>query len=327
MPTLLQQTRFALGELGIRPHKHLGQHFLIDADVVYQMVQAARLGPETAVLEIGPGLGVVSDVLVDACARLYLVELDSILADRLEQRFTKRDTVQVVTADFLRLDLSIFATFTTFATLAPLSSPAISAAPSPIHVVASLPYQVATPILFRLLEHRAQFPEATVMLQKEVAERICAAPGTKAYGVLSVLIQLYAEVETICLVGAQSFFPAPKVESQVIRLVFHPQPRVAVHDEKMFRRLVKGAFAQRRKTLRNALRTAGFSDLEDIAARLEIDLQRRGETLQLEEFAALANAVTASGLHSDKELNRSGTLQETDPDRPPKKAGSEGPVY
>ena len=315
MPTLLQQTRFALSELGIRPHKHLGQHFLIDADVVHQMVQAAQLGPETAVLEIGPGLGVVSDVLADVCGRLYLVEVDPTLADRLEQRFAKADTVAIMTADFLRLDLS---------TLAP---PSVSSAPSPIHVVASLPYQVATPIVFRLLEHRTQFPEATVMLQKEVAERICAAPGTKAYGVLSVLIQLYAEVETICLVEAQSFFPAPKVQSQVIRLVFHAEPRVAVHDEKMFRRLVKGAFGQRRKTLRNALRTAGFLDLEDTAAQLNIDLQRRGETLQLEEFAALANAITASGLHADKELHASDRLQERDPDRPPKKAASDDPVY
>jgi 16S rRNA (adenine1518-N6/adenine1519-N6)-dimethyltransferase len=312
VPTLLQQTRFALGELGIRPHKHLGQHFLIDADVVMQMVQAAQLGPETAVLEIGPGLGVVSDVLADACGRLYLVELDQILAGRLEQRFTKRDTVQVVTADFLRLDLSTFV------------RPSTSPAPTSIHVVASLPYQVATPILFRLLEHRTQFPEATVMLQKEVAERICAAPGTKAYGVLSVLIQLYAEVETICLVEAQSFFPAPKVQSQVIRLVFHTEPRVAVQNEKMFRRLVKGAFGQRRKTLRNALRTAGFSDLEDIAARLKIDLQRRGETLQLEEFAALANAISADGLH---DLDGRSTSQETGPDRNLKKAASEDPTY
>lgn len=311
MSTLLQQARFALGELGTRPQKHLGQHFLIDTDVVTQMVQAARLGPETVVLEIGPGLGVVSDVLVDACARLYLVELDPILARRLEQRFTKADTVQVITADFLRLDLST------------LSTPA---APSAIHVVASLPYQVATPILFRLLERRHQFPEATVMLQKEVAERVCAVPGTKAYGVLSVLIQLYAEVETVCPVGARSFFPAPKVESQVIRLVFHIEPRVAVQDEKMFQRLVKGAFGQRRKTLRNALRAAGFSGLEDIAARLKIDLQRRGETLQLEEFAALANAITRSGLHASHEFDGNGTLQETGPNREPKKAVSEGRV-
>jgi 16S rRNA (adenine1518-N6/adenine1519-N6)-dimethyltransferase len=192
--------------------------------------------------------------------------------------------------------------------------------------VASLPYQVATPILFRLLEHRQQFLEATVMLQKEVAERVCAVPGTKAYGVLSVLIQLYAEVETVCLVGAQSFFPAPKVESQVIRLVFHAQPRVTVHDEKMFQRLLKGAFGQRRKTLRNALRTAGFSDLEDIAAQHNIDLQRRGETLQHEEFAALANALTKSGFHAPHELDGNGTPQEIGPDRAPKKVASEGQV-
>lgn len=273
MPTLLQQTRFALSELGIRPHKHLGQHFLIDAEVIEQMVQAAQLRPAAAVLEIGPGLGVVSDVLGDIGVRLYLVELDRILAQRLAERFARFDNVQVLTADFLKLDL------------------AHAFSDAQICVVASLPYQAATPILFRLLDHRHQFPEATVMIQKEVAERVGAEPGTKAYGVLSVLIQLYATVETICTVGPQSFFPAPKVHSQVIRLVFQTTPRVALQDEHIFQRLVKAAFAQRRKTLRNALRTGGFPPLEDVAERLGIQLQRRGETLSLEEFAALANAI------------------------------------
>ena len=275
MPTLLQQTRFALGELGIRPHKQLGQHFLIDPEVIRQMVHAAQLSPDTAVLEIGPGLGVVSDVLADIGGPLYLVELDRVLAQRLEQRFARFNNVQVLTADFLKLDI------------------ASAFSDSPISVVASLPYQVATPILFRLLDHRHQFPEATVMIQKEVAQRVCAEPGTKAYGVLSVLIQLYATVETICTVGPHSFFPAPKVESQVIRLVFQPTPRVTLQDERVFQRVVKAAFAQRRKTLRNALRAGGFAPLEDLAAHLGIQLQRRGETLSLEEFAALANAIAA----------------------------------
>ena len=133
--------------------------------------------------------------------------------------------------------------------------------------------------------------QSDVLVDREVAERVGAEPGTKAYGVLSVLIQLYATVETICTVGPQSFFPAPKVHSQVIRLVFQPTPRVALQDERIFQRLVKAAFAQRRKTLRNALRTGGFPPLEDVAERLGIQLQRRGETLSLEEFVALANAI------------------------------------
>ena len=130
------------------------------------------------------------------------------------------------------------------------------------------------------------------MIQKEVAERLSAAPGTKAYGVPSVLTQLYATIETVCTVGPRSFFPAPKVESQIVRLVFQEAPRVAVQNEKAFRRVVKAAFAQRRKTLRNALRAAGYSDLDGASARTGIGLQRRGETLSLDEFATLINAFT-----------------------------------
>lgn len=273
MTTLLQQVRFTLGELGIRPHKRLGQHFLIDAAMVDRMIAAARIRADDVILEIGPGLGVLSDHLVDLAAHVYLVEVDRMLADRLRDRFAKDKRVHVLAADFLHLDLSV-----TF------REPTI-------HVVASLPYNVATPILFRLLEHRQRFSQATVMIQKEVAERLTAVPGTKAYGVPSVLTQLYATVETICTVGPRSFFPAPKVESQVIRLMFQEAPRVAVHDEKIFRRVVKAAFAQRRKTLRNTLRAAGFGDLDEVSAQVGISLQRRGETLSVKEFAILANEL------------------------------------
>ncbi len=271
---MLQQTRFTLRELNIRPHRRLGQHFLVDADIVRCMVQAAELPPDTAVLEIGPGLGVVSEALMESGVQLYLVEVDRVLAERLARRFACCDTVQVMAGDFLKLDVAHAFSHT------------------PIRVVASLPYQVATLILFRLLEHRTRFPEATVLLQKEVAERVGAGPGTKAYGALSVLMQLYAEVTPVCTVGPRSFFPVPKVHSQLIKMVFHAQPRSAVHDPAMFRRVVKAAFAQRRKTLRNALRAAGFSAPEGIAAQLRLDLRCRGETLGVEEFAALANAFS-----------------------------------
>ena len=274
MTSLLQQTRFALGELRMRPYKQFGQHFLIDASVVDRMIEAARISPRDRILEIGPGLGVLSDQLVDLAARLYLVELDRTLADRLRDRFDKNEQVQVITADFLALDLS-----STFPELR-------------IHVVASLPYNVATPILFRLLEHRQQFPEATVMIQKEVAERLTATPGTKAYGVPSVLIQLYTTVTTVCTVGPRSFFPAPKVDSQVIHLQFQAAPRVPIQDELSFRRVVKAAFAQRRKTLRNTLKAAGYQDLDAFEKRAGIDFHRRGETLSLEEFARLSDTLS-----------------------------------
>ena len=272
MPTLLQQARFVLGELGIRPHKRLGQHFLIDADVIQHTVTAAAIRPEDNVLEIGPGLGALSEILVKAAAQLILVEMDATLAERLAERFAHDEHVRIISADFLRLDMK-----ETFQEQS-------------IQVVASLPYNVATPILFRLLDHRTQFPQATVMLQREVAERITASPGTKAYGVLSVLIQLYATTKTVCSVGPGSFFPAPKVHSQVIQLIFQKDPRVEVADEGLFRHIVKAAFNQRRKTLRNALRGVGGADLEAIGRRTDIDLQRRGETLSLEEFARLTNS-------------------------------------
>lgn len=277
MPTLLQQTRFALDELGVRPHKQFGQHFLIDATVLDQMIAAAHLGPTDTILEIGPGLGVLSDQLAEAVAGLYLVELDRVLAERLQQRFARNPAVSVLSADFLKLEVA-----RTFAE-------------PRIHVVASLPYNVASPILFRLLEHRRQFPEVTVMIQKEVAERLTAAPGTKAYGVPSVLTQLYATVETICTVGPRSFFPPPKVDSQVIRLQFQEEPRVALDDEKSFQRVVKAAFSQRRKTLRNTLKAAGYLNLETVESLTGIDLQRRGETLSLEEFAVLTHGLAQQG--------------------------------
>ncbi len=270
-PTLLQQARFALGELGIRPHKRLGQHFLIDADVIQRMVTAAAIHPEENVLEIGPGLGALSEILVKEAGQLFLVEMDATLAERLAARFAHDARVQMITADFLRLNLQE------------------AFQEQPLKVVASLPYNMATPILFRLLDHRTQFPQATVMLQREVAERITASPGTKAYGVLSVLMQLYATPESVCSVGPRSFFPAPQVHSQVITLIFHKEPRVAVANEGLFRRIVKTAFNQRRKTLRNALRGVGAADLEAIGQRADIDLQHRGETLSLEAFARLTN--------------------------------------
>ncbi|MCS6925705.1 MAG: 16S rRNA (adenine(1518)-N(6)/adenine(1519)-N(6))-dimethyltransferase RsmA [Candidatus Binatia bacterium] len=273
MTTLLQQARRTLNELGAWPRKHLGQHFLVDPSVVDRMIAAAGICPTDTVLEIGPGLGVLSHKLAELAARLYLVEIDPTLAERLRTHFARNDRVHVLVADFLQLDLA--AVF-----------------PEPrIRVVASLPYNVATAILFRLLEHRQQFPDATVMLQKEVAERLHARPGTKAYGVPTVLIQLYATVTVVCTVRPRSFFPPPRVESQVVRLVFRDSPRVALCSEHLFSQVVKAAFAQRRKTLRNALRAAGYQELEAVEEKTNIALQRRGETLSLEEFAALANAL------------------------------------
>jgi 16S rRNA (adenine1518-N6/adenine1519-N6)-dimethyltransferase len=278
MATLSQQARQALSELATHPHKKFGQNFLTDPTVVSRMVQAVNIQPTDTVLEIGPGLGALSDLLVEVAGRLYLVEVDTVLADRLRTRFAQQETVHIVTSDFLELDM------------------AAAFSETPIRVVASLPYNVATPILFRLLEHRRQFPTATVMLQKEVAERLLAKADTEEYGALSVMIQLYATVTKVATVQPGSFFPSPKVQSQIVNLVFHDAPRVDVREVGLFRRVVKAAFGQRRKTLRNALKATGYGDLEGLSVRSGIDFRRRGETLSLEEFARLANMMGEEGV-------------------------------
>jgi len=271
--SLFHQAKLALRELETYRLRQSGQNFLVDPTVVSRMVQAADIYPTDAVLEIGPGLGVLSELLAGVAGRLYLVEVDTVLANRLRTCLAQHHNVHIITADFL--DLDIAATFTE----------------TPIRVVASLPYNVATPILFRLLEHRRQFPTATVMLQKEVAERLSAKADTKEYGALSVMVQLHATVTKVMTVQPGSFFPTPKVQSQIVNLAFQEAPRVAVLETTVFRQVVKAAFGQRRKTLRNALKATGYGDLEGLSARSGIDFQRRGETLSLEEFATLANLM------------------------------------
>ncbi len=242
------------------------------------MVEVARIGSQDVVLEIGPGLGALSDVLVRHARRLVLVEKDREFAARLSDRFVAIPGVSIVASDFLRTELSHI-----------IEDP-------PIKVVASLPYNVATPIIFRLLGSKGAISEATLMLQREVAQRIAASPGTKAYGALSVFVQLYATVETICEVGPQSFYPAPKVRSQVIQMIVQELPKIEILDAALFRRIVKAAFGRRRKTLKNALKVFGGEDLGIVEKNSGLDLQRRGETLSVEEFAHLANTWPAGNL-------------------------------
>jgi len=269
--TLLEQARLVLRDLGRRPHKRLGQHFLVDEAVVDRMVAVAKVDRQDSVMEIGPGLGALSDVLVQHARSLVLVEKDKELAARLSDRFLAITGVSIVANDFLRTDLSHI-----------IEDP-------PVKVVASLPYNVATAIIFRLLDSKGTISEATLMLQREVAQRISASPGTKAYGALSVFVQLHATVETICEVGPRSFYPAPKVRSQVIQMVVQDTPKIEILNTALFRRIVKAAFGRRRKTLKNALKVFGEQDFGIIAKNSGLDLQRRGETLSVEEFAHLAN--------------------------------------
>ncbi len=259
-----------MSESGRRRHA-LGQHFLIDRCVAERTVALAGLEPGTTVLEIGPGRGALTEVLLAARLEVVAVEFDEELARRLEAR--RLPGLTVLRGDALRI--------------AELPLPA-----GPLPVVSNLPYSTGTAILSRLLERPQRFPRLVLMLQKEVAERICAGPGSRSYGSLSVLVALHASGRVAFSVPPRCFAPPPKVDSAVVRLDVQVEPRVVVGDEALFRRVVRGAFAQRRKTLRNSLRAAfGEPAAAAMLERAGIDPGRRAEEIDLERFATLAAAA------------------------------------
>lgn len=253
-----------------RPKKRFGQNFLKDDSVVAAILQAAELSESDRVLEIGPGLGALTDRMLPLVKELKVMELDQDLIERLEQR--PATNLKVLAGDALRFDW-----------------PALLPEP-PYKLVANLPYNISSQVVFKILDHHQLFSRLVLMFQKEVGDRLSAPPGNRDYGILSVLCQLHFDVRRLLTVPPGAFHPAPKVTSAV--LVFTPlgAPRVEVPDEKFFRRVVKGAFAQRRKILRNTLSASGFGGphLEPLLQSLQIDPVRRGETLSLEEFSRLA---------------------------------------
>ena len=266
----------------LRPKKALGQNFLTDRHVLERIVVAVGILPGDSVLEVGPGRGALTTLLAGQAARVTAVELDRQLVPLLRERFASQGNVEVVEADILSVDLRRL--------LGERSS-------APWKVAANLPYNISTPVLFRFLDVRALFSRLVLMFQREVGERLLAGPGTKAYGALSVLFQLYFDIERIVNVRPGAFYPVPKVDSVVLGFTPLSGPRVSVGDEASFRTLVKAAFSQRRKTLWNCLRASGIAAGDEalLSALQEagIDGARRGETLSLDEFATLARALAA----------------------------------
>ncbi len=255
----------------IRAKKSLGQNFLKDPHYLNRIVDAARVGPDDQVLEIGPGLGHLTAVLAQRAGKVLAVEVDDRLIPHLQKEFEGLKNVELVHADALEYDYR--------------------ALDGHWKVVANLPYYISTPIIQKLIEHRKKFVSFTLMLQKEVAERIAAPPGGKEYGYLSVLVQFYTVPRIVFKVPPGAFTPRPEVDSIVITLAVREQPAVQVRDERFFMRVVKAAFSQRRKTLRNALKQLEVP-AERMAAVQEgtgIDLGRRAETLSVEEFGKLAD--------------------------------------
>lgn len=265
--------RGTLAAMGRHPRKRLGQHFLADPHVARRIVELAGLRTCDRVVEIGPGLGALTQLLVERAAETWLIEVDADLVQRLRATYAQRPQVHVVEADVLKVD---------FARLLGGAAPAV--------LVANLPYNIATAVLASALAQARCFSRMVLMLQLEVVERLVAAPGSKIYGALSVLTQFAARVHPALRVPPAAFVPRPKVESEVVIVEPYATPPVTVRDAALFRRVVKVVFTQRRKQLVNSLRPLCRAPAEPLH-RAGIDPMRRPETLSLAEFAALSDAV------------------------------------
>ncbi|MDA8235775.1 MAG: 16S rRNA (adenine(1518)-N(6)/adenine(1519)-N(6))-dimethyltransferase RsmA [Clostridia bacterium] len=281
-----------------RFRKSLGQNFLINQKVLEKISEAAGMTGEDLVVEIGPGIGALTQYLAEKAGQVIAVELDRSLLPILAETLADYPGVQVVHGDALKVDLDQLVREYGGSQWGPEGLK--------YKVVANLPYYITTPIVMRLLEEGFALQTMVLMVQKEVARRMVAAPGTKDYGALSLAIQYYTQPEIVTYVPPGSFMPPPAVDSAVIKLELRCEPPVELVSVETFFRTIKGAFGQRRKTLLNALSNAklGLSkeELADLLNRLGIDPNRRGETLSLQEFAALANLVEGHKLQREEYL-------------------------
>lgn len=314
---------------GIYPRRSLGQHFLFDGNIIRRIVREAEVGPENVVLEIGPGLGSMTQALAAKAKKVIAVELDRRLIPALQEALCNFDNVKVIQGDALKLDLeSLVRAHGTRPGLAVgleaggrqeearsqgEPEPKAEAGSKDYKVVANLPYYITTPLVIRLLERCPGAELLVLMVQEEVAERLVAAPGTPDYGALSVAVQFYSQPELLFRVRPTVFWPRPEVGSAVVRLSIKPRLELEVSERELFFRVVQAAFGRRRKTLANALEglrleARGHAALTkeqvlEFLARAEVDAERRGETLSLDEFARLAQVISRE---SQKQLNDRG---------------------
>lgn len=282
--TLYDEVRAALRESAFRPKKSLGQNFLIHERVIESVLRLLDLAPDDQVVEIGPGLGFLTRRLIERAAKVWAVEIDSALVERLRRAEFAADTkLELIHGDILEIAL-------------PDSLPGRK-----VKLAGNLPYSISTPVLFRIFDWREHFSTLVLMVQKEVADRMASAPGTKDYGSLSIWCQVHGRVAEKVSVSPEAFFPRPKVRSTVLKIELYDQPRIQDEELVLLRGLVRAAFGQRRKTLGNALCTwlkGGRMEIENFLRSQAIDPQRRGETLSVDEFIKLARAARNGSLAS-----------------------------
>ena len=267
---------------GFKFSKSLGQNFLTDGAVIEEIVEASGADDESLVIEIGPGMGVLTQLLAENAKYVVAIELDKSLIPILKENLQDFNNIEILNQDVLKTDINEIVSFYKEAR-----------GIKKVKIIGNLPYYITTPIIMKLLEDNVPADSITIMLQKEVADRINANPGGKTYGAISVAVQYYASVEHVIEVPKESFIPQPKVDSSVIKLNLLPERAVKTNNEALFFKVVKAGFGMRRKTLSNSLTLLGIdkSQINDALEMAGIEPSRRAETLSLEEFAKLTEEI------------------------------------
>ena len=279
---LFEETKFLMKKYGITANKNLGQNFLIDENVIIDACNSANINKEDLVIEIGPGLGTLTKYILERAGKVICVELDDRMINILKERFFLYENFEIINEDILKVDLH------------KLIKEEKNGNIKNVKIVANLPYYITTPIIMKLLEERLDLQSITVMVQKEVAERLIAIPGEKYAGAITYSVYYYADSENVRIVDKSSFIPEPSVESEVINLKIRKNPPVNVNNEELFFKLIKIAFMQRRKTLVNSLSNSGFiekSKITEILKQLDINENIRAEKLTIQDFANIANKI------------------------------------
>ena len=284
MENILEETRFIMKKYGIRANKSLGQNFLINSEVVESIVNSSEISKEDMVIEIGPGLGTLTKYLLEKAGKVLCIELDTRMIEILEDRFSIYNNFEVINEDVLKVNLNEI-----------IKENKQDGKIKNVKVVANLPYYITTPIIMKLLEDKLDIKSITVMIQKEVADRLIETPGGKDTGAITYSVYYYCESEKIMEVPNSSFIPEPEVTSEVIKMTLRNQPAVNIENPKVMFMVIKSAFMQRRKTLLNALTNTKvfFSKNEgiEILKSLNLDENVRAENLTIEDFANITKAI------------------------------------
>ncbi|MCR5147208.1 MAG: 16S rRNA (adenine(1518)-N(6)/adenine(1519)-N(6))-dimethyltransferase RsmA [Clostridia bacterium] len=284
MQNLEEKTRFIMKKYGISANKSLGQNFLINEDVVNSIVDASNINKDDLVIEIGPGLGTLTERLLENAGKVIAIELDTRMLKILNDRFALYSNFEVINEDVLKVNL-----------IGLIKSEKEAHNLKNAKIVANLPYYITTPIIMKLLEEELDIESITVMIQKEVADRLVAIPGQRDSGAITYSVYYYADSEKVMLVENNSFIPEPEVQSEVIKLKIRETPVIELKNKDLFFKIIKASFMQRRKTLMNALVNGGIikdkNQAKEIFEKIGLDLNVRGENLSMKDFAKICDAI------------------------------------